>query len=84
MTPQLTLRELNQNDEQAFLLGYEDWKNEELSWYSFVWKPGMSHAEHLQILQDQKDKSKLPPNRVPSTMLYDYKSILFPLSGGEM
>jgi predicted acetyltransferase len=32
----------------------------------------MSHAEHLQILQDQKDKSKLPPNRVPSTMLYGF------------
>lgn len=72
MNPQLTLRELNQNDEQVFLLGYQDWKNEDLSWYSFVWKPGMSHAEHLQILKDQKDNSKLPPNRVPSTMLYGF------------
>ncbi len=68
----LTLRELDQNDKQAFLLGYEDWKNEDLSLYSFVWKPGMSHVEHLQILRDQKDKSKLPSNRVPSTMLYGF------------
>ena len=48
----LFLRELNADDEAAFLRGYEDWKNEDLSWYSFIWKPGMSHAEHLKILEE--------------------------------
>jgi predicted acetyltransferase len=68
----LILRELAEQDEKAFLRGYEDWKNDELTWYSFVWKPGMSHAEHLQKLQDQKDKNKIPSNFVPSTMLYAF------------
>lgn len=68
----LILRELTASDEAAFLQGYEDWKNEDLTWYSFVWKPGMTHAEHLKILEEQKDKTKLPSNRVPSTMLYAF------------
>ena len=68
----LILRELNQKDELAFLRGYEDWKNEDPNWYSFVWKRGMSHAEHLQILEAQKDKKTIPENRVPSTMLYGF------------
>ena len=68
----LFLRELNAEDEAAFLRGYEDWKDQPLSWYSFVWKPGMSHAEHLNILEEQKDKSNLPAPRVPSTMLYGF------------
>jgi hypothetical protein len=38
MESHLRLRELNQNDEPAFLLGYEDWKQEGLVWYAFVWK----------------------------------------------
>lgn len=66
------LRELDQNDGDAFLRGYEDWKNEDLVWYSFIWKPGMPHSEHLRILKDQKDKNKLPKNLVPSTMLYGF------------
>lgn len=53
----LILRELTINDEKAFLSGLEDWKNEELSWYTFSWKPGMSHVEHLADLENFKDKS---------------------------
>ena len=68
----LTLRELEPHDEQAFLAGYNDWKDDDLSWYTFAWKPGMSHQEHLQILKDQKDKTKIPKNRVPGTMLYGF------------
>jgi predicted acetyltransferase/8-oxo-dGTP pyrophosphatase MutT (NUDIX family) len=66
------LRELNQNDGDAFLRGYDDWKNEDLALYSFVWKPGMSHGEHLKLLEDHKDESKLPKHLVPSTMLYGF------------
>jgi predicted acetyltransferase/ADP-ribose pyrophosphatase YjhB (NUDIX family) len=68
----LILRELNMNDEAAFLRGCEDWKIESLTWYTFVWKPGMSHAEHLQILKDQKIQLNLPSHLVPSTMLYGF------------
>ncbi|MFN3696609.1 MAG: GNAT family N-acetyltransferase [Pseudobdellovibrio sp.] len=68
----MILRELTSRDEQPFLKWVNDWKNESLSWATFAWKPGMSHAEHLQILQDQKDKSKIPAHLVPSTMLYAF------------
>lgn len=68
----LILRELNFDDESAFLSGLEEWKDEDLSWYSFVWKPGMSHHEHLKTLKDQKDKNKIAEDRVPSTMLYGF------------
>ena len=68
----LILRELTVNDEKAFLAGLENWKNEELSWYTFSWKPGMSHAEHLADLEKFKDKSKVPKDFVPATTLYAF------------
>nr|WP_295902684.1 GNAT family N-acetyltransferase [uncultured Bdellovibrio sp.] len=68
----LILRELTKQDEAAFLRGVEDWKGEDLTWYTFEWKPGMSHEEHLQILENAKDANKIPPNRVPSSMLYAF------------
>jgi predicted acetyltransferase len=68
----LILRELNENDEAAFLNGYEDWKNEKLTWYTFVWKPGMSHSEHLQLLSCFKNRSQIEKQYVPSTMLYGF------------
>lgn len=68
----LVLRELSIDDEQAFLKSCDDWFGEDLTWLSFVWKPGMSHREHLRLLQENKDRKNLPPNRVPSTMLYGF------------
>lgn len=68
----MILRELTSSDEQSFLSWVSDWKNESLTWATFAWKPGMSHFEHLQILKDQKDKSKIPAHLVPSTMLYAF------------
>ncbi len=68
----LELRELTIEDESAFINGYEDWKNEDITWYSFIWKPGSDYKEHLKQLVDCKDKSKLAENRVPSTMLYAF------------
>lgn len=68
----LVLRELRQEDEGVFLTSYGLFKDMELSWYSFLWNPGMPHKEHLKLLKDQKDKSKIPANRVPSTMLYAF------------
>jgi predicted acetyltransferase len=68
----LILRELNENDEQAFLAGYEEYKSDRLDWYTFIWKPGMSHQEHLQKLKNQKQSETIPPGRVPGTMLYAF------------
>lgn len=68
----LVLRELTQDDEIAFLNGFNDWKDEDISWYSFIWKPGMDFHQHLIQLENQKDKNKIESHRVPSTMLYAF------------
>lgn len=68
----LVLRELDMNDEKSFLKGLEDWSIDDLSWYTFTWKKNMAHAEHLKLLDDQKHKSRIPPERVPSTILYAF------------
>lgn len=68
----LILRELTIDDEVAFLNGFEDWKNEDIAWYSFVWKPGMPFSDHLTLLSDQKEQNKIPTNKVPSSMLYAF------------
>jgi predicted acetyltransferase/ADP-ribose pyrophosphatase YjhB (NUDIX family) len=68
----LLLRELGPNDEQAFLSWYELWKNDGPHWATFIWKPGMSHAEHIQRLHDHKDSSKIAAHLVPSTMMYAF------------
>lgn len=68
----LVLRELNQDDEPAFLDWVAAWENEDPEWATFAWQPGMSHTEHLQKLDDQKQKAKIPANRVTSTMLYGF------------
>jgi len=68
----ITLKELGDQDEQSFLNWVEQWKAEDLGWATFTWEPGMSHTEHLQKLEDKKDISKIPSNRVPDTMLYAF------------
>ncbi len=68
----LILRELKKEDEFVFLKGFDDWKNEDIHWYSFVWKPGMSFLDHLNELENQKDQNKIEKNKVPSAMLYAF------------
>lgn len=68
----LVLRELEKDDERAFLKWVDDWKNEDPAWATFAWAPGMSHSDHLQKLEDQKHQSRIQANRVPSTMLYGF------------
>lgn len=68
----IILRELTDQDENSFLNWVEQWTEDDLGWATFTWEPGMPHAEHLQKLQDKKDKSKIPSNRVPDTMLYAF------------
>jgi|GEM_PF-2514423 len=47
----LVLRELDENDEAAFFAGLKDWEGDDLDWYTFVWKPGMSFNEMLTTLR---------------------------------
>jgi predicted acetyltransferase len=66
----LILRELENNDEQSFLRGVEYWRGEEIDWYTFDWKEGMSHADHLERLRKNKLGLDLKAGIVPSSMLY--------------
>ena len=65
-------KELGNLDEEAFKKGLSNWNREDWSWFTFVYKEGMTHSEHLQILSDSKDINKIGPGRVPSTMLYAF------------
>lgn len=65
----LEIRELTPSDKEIFLDSYKYWSAMDITWYSFVWKPGMEFHEHLQILNDQKDQNKIAPQRVPSRII---------------
>lgn len=71
-TNPLTLRELNENDEQAFLLGLKEWEGTDLRWYSFEWKPGMLFSELLARERNNSAGVDLPAGFVPSTMFYGF------------
>ena len=43
----LEIRQLTLDDEDLFLRGLKEWQGEDLDWYTFAWKPGMSHAVQL-------------------------------------
>lgn len=66
----LILRELTEQDEEAFFAGMLEWEGEELSWYTFAWKAGMPYSEMLQILAREAAGINLAPGRVQHTMLY--------------
>ncbi len=68
----LVLRELGEQDEAAFLRGLERWHPEDVYAFSSVWAQTMSHAEHLKLLEDKKDRTKIPSSRVPTTVLYGF------------
>lgn len=68
----LTLRELNLDDEAAFFNVIKGWDSEELSWFTFEWKPGVSFKDHLEQLRKSSAGEGLPESIVPSTMLYGF------------
>ena len=68
----LILRELNEQDEIAFLDGLQEWQGEDPIWYSFIWKPGMLFKEMLEALKKESMGIDLPAGRVPHTMLYGF------------
>ena len=66
----LEIRQLNLKDEDLFLRGLEEWKGEDLDWYTFAWKPGMPHAVHILTLENEFKGINMAQGRVPHTMLY--------------
>lgn len=68
----LILRELTPQDETAFFNGLKEWQGEDLTWYSFAYKPGMKYGDMLEILRKEKAGIDLQPDRVPHTMLYAF------------
>ncbi len=66
------LRELNTDDEEAFIVGLKEWIDESPHWYSFAWKDGMTFKEMLEILSNERLGKDLAPGRVPHTMLYGF------------
>ncbi len=68
----VSIRELNPLDESAFLKGAAEWPPEDLTWFTFDWKPGTDFTEHLERLRKNKLGLDLPQGFVPSTMLYAF------------
>ncbi|EQC45597.1 GNAT family N-acetyltransferase [Bacteriovorax sp. Seq25_V] len=68
----MILRELGTLDEGAFKKGLSHWNREDWTWFTFEYKEGMTHSEHLQALADARDPNKIAPGRVPATMLYAF------------
>jgi predicted acetyltransferase len=68
----LELRELTQEDKEAFLLGLKKWNKEDLTWYSFEYKNGISYEQMLLRLQKNSQGLALEKEHVPSTMLYGF------------
>lgn len=68
----MILRELNRNDQDAFLDGLKEWEGEDPHWYSFIWKPEMTFVEMLSILNKEAAGVDLAPDRVSHTMLYAF------------
>jgi predicted acetyltransferase len=66
----VVLRELGFGDEAAFFEGMSHW--DDLEWYTFTWKAGMSYAEMLERLRKDRLGWELPEGRVPHTMLYGF------------
>ncbi len=71
-TKTLTLRKLTIDDELAFWAGLKEWQGEELDWYTFVWREGMSYPEMLEALNKAENGIDLVPGHVPCTMFYGF------------
>jgi predicted acetyltransferase len=68
----LTLRILNEKDEEAFKKGFQEWAGEDSTWCSFIWEEGMSFSIMLQKLAEETQGIHLAPGRVAHTMLYGF------------
>ncbi len=68
----LELRPLNSQDEAAFLEGIELFSDMDFDWYSFLYRPGMTHEEHLKKLDERFHGKNLASGLVPDSMLYAF------------
>ncbi len=68
----LEIRQLTLDDEDAFLAGVIEWGGEDPAWHSFAWKEGMSHADHIRILENEYEGENMREGWVPHTMLYGF------------
>jgi predicted acetyltransferase len=69
---QLILRTLTEQDETAFFQGMKEWNGEDLSWYTFDWKPSVPYLEMLVRLRKNSAGIDIAPQWVPSTMFYGF------------
>jgi predicted acetyltransferase len=72
MATKLTLRRLSEYDELPFFQGLKAFEGEDLDWYTFDWKEGMSFSELLDRLEKNEKGAELPSGFVPNTMLYGF------------
>ncbi len=68
----LILRPLKESDETSFFEGMKLWPEDDLSWYTFAWKPGMPYSTMMAILDKEMKGIDLAPGRVPHSMLYGF------------
>ena len=68
----LILRELNATDENAFLAGVKTWDGEDLTWFTFDWRPGVAFPDMLARLDSNRKGIGIPNSWVPSTMFYGF------------
>ena len=47
-------------------------EGEDASWYTFAWKDGMRHADHIGILENEFRGVNMRDGKVPHTMLYGF------------
>jgi predicted acetyltransferase len=70
----LVLRTLTNRDEDAFIIGLNEWREDERHWYSFDYKAGSSFRDHVERLRKNAIGEDLPEGHVPSTLLYAFVS----------
>lgn len=68
----LILRQLTAEDESAFFEGLKEWPSDDLTWYTFAWKPGVTYSDMMNTLAKEHQGVDLPEGRVPATMLYGF------------
>lgn len=69
----LIVHPLELSDEKVFLESYEKyWKEIDLSWFTFEWKPGQNFSDYIKVLRNEEQGIELKEGRVPHTMLYGF------------
>jgi predicted acetyltransferase len=69
---EVLIRELGEQDEAAFRAGILELEGEASDWLSFCWEEGMTYAQMLRILTNERAGLELQPGRVAHTMFYGF------------